>query len=97
MKEKAGAGFWLEHVKAWRGSGERQWDYCERHGLKLSAMRYWCRHRPSRSQGLLDLVPVKVRQPELSAALQLRGPHGWELLLPQGISPEWVATLLKTL
>ena len=32
MKEKAGAGFWLEHVKAWRGSGERQWDYCERHG-----------------------------------------------------------------
>ncbi len=32
---------WARHIGAWRESGESGPKYCEREGLKVSALRYW--------------------------------------------------------
>lgn len=32
---------WDRHLAAWRESGESTAAYCDTHGLKASAMRYW--------------------------------------------------------
>jgi len=35
------AGFWGEHLSAWRGSGESIVGYCRRHGLLEQSFHYW--------------------------------------------------------
>ncbi len=32
---------WARHITTWRESGESGPKYCEREGLKISALRYW--------------------------------------------------------
>ena len=43
---------WNRHLAAWRDSGQSTPSYCEAHGLKVSAMRYWAgRQRKKEGQG----------------------------------------------
>ena len=36
---------WLDHLSRQAGSGETQQEYCQEHGLSLSAFRYWKKRR----------------------------------------------------
>lgn len=86
--------FWNEHIRAWRGSGLTQSEYCTRHGLKVGSLGYWL-GKQRRRAGALTLVPLPL--PAGHAGPVLHGVTGWRLELPAGIEPAWVGELLARL
>ena len=88
--------FWRGHVRAWRDSGRSQVGYCAEHGIASRSLAYWIK-REQALTGTLTLVPVKVSPAPSVKTLTLRGPGGWQLELPGGVSPEWLADLMGRL
>ena len=93
--------YWRGHVVAWRGSGETQRVYCDRHGLKKHSLSYWhlrLARRDAQAGGavLLTLVPA-VMVPEAvaapAAALVLNSPSGWRLEFAALPPAGWLAQL----
>lgn len=98
--------YWGEHIKNWQSSGLAQRAYCAREGIKWPTFDYWRRQiltearKPPTKQpmtGDLTLVPVQVAGHPGAASIVLRTPTGWELRLPPGIDPAWLAGVLKRL
>ena len=91
-----------QHVDAWLASGLSWEDYCQDHGLVLSTFRNWIANyaylsgktRVSRSRKV-DLVPVMIAPPVVTASLELRTPSGLTWSLGSGHTLEWIADLIR--
>lgn len=86
---------WLAHVQAWRGSGITQSAYCQQHVLNPNRLAYWIKRERSLGAGALTLVPLSVRPSASGESIALRHPSGWQLSLPSGVDPLWLAGLLR--
>lgn len=90
--------FWAEHLKACSESGLTKVAYCQQQGLKIKSFYYWQRRLRPSTDGPVTLVPMSVQastSPEPSGELILRHASGWALHLPAGLSPAWLASLLR--
>ncbi len=86
---------WEQRVAAWKASGLTQKQYCAREGIGFSSLRYWA-SRSYREGKKLTLVPVRVSGGN-SGGVVIRGFRGWECVVPEGSSAQWVADLLRAL
>ena len=70
MLAMADARTWAKRVAGWRASGQTAAEYCEQHGLGLSALRHWSQ-RLRREEEAGDATPVRlarvVTRPETAA------------------------------
>ena len=59
----ADAEIWSKRVEAWRASGLTAKEFCAKHDLRLSGLRYWTyrRRATDREGSLVKLVPVTVK------------------------------------
>lgn len=51
---------WIKRVAAWRASGQTAAEYCERHGLGLSALRYWAQRARREAGATAAAPPVRL-------------------------------------
>ncbi len=86
---------WLAHVQAWRGSGITQSAYCQQHVLNPNRLAYWIKRERRPAADALTLVPLTVRPSASGESIALRHPSGWQLSLPSGVDPLWLAGLLR--
>ncbi len=89
-----------EHIEAWQSSGLSQVAYCRQHKLNSKTFSNWL--RIYRSQQVVSvaptLIPVEIKSQALpSGMLCLRWSQGHTLELPEDVSPQWLAELLKCL
>ena len=52
--------FWQVHIQAWERSGFSQNEYCRRHQLNSSQLRYWKRKLAAESNCPIEFVPVSI-------------------------------------
>lgn len=76
--ERKGERFWLRHVRGWRDSGLTQVQYCERHRIALSSLRYWS-GRARKGADVLKLVPTQVLPEKAAQGCVVRSAKGWEV------------------
>ena len=97
---------WQQHVKAWRGSGLSQADYCRQQGLNAKTFSVWVRRcqqdlSMDNKDAPLEIIPIQVAPsvPDApdQACMMLRFPRGEELELSTAVSPRWLAELLQCL
>lgn len=86
---------WEQRVAAWKASGLTQQQYCAREGVGFSSLRYWSA-RVQREGKKLTLVPVRVTGGNAGGVV-IRSSRGWECVVPEGSSVQWVADLLRAL
>ena len=86
--------YWHGQVCAWRESGQSQAAYCAHHGIKPRNLAYWIKRERTQS-GTLTLIPVNLPQSRCTGDPILRGSRGWQLHIPVGVSPEWLADLMQ--
>ncbi|MBW8028968.1 MAG: hypothetical protein GJU67_04230 [Ferrovum sp.] len=86
---------WERRVSEWKASGLTQKEYCAREGVGFSGLRYWAA-RLHREGKKLTLVPVRVAG-GIAVGVVIRGSRGWECIVPEGMSVQWVADLLRAL
>ena len=86
---------WEQRVATWKASGLTQKEYCAREGIGVSGLRYWA-SRSYREGKKLTLVPVRVSGGH-SDGVVIRGSRGWECVVPEGVSAQWMADLLRAL
>lgn len=87
---------WREHVAQWRASGASAQAYVDQHGLPATRFTYWVK-RVDREAQSAQLVPVRIQQPMVGAALELHGPSGWAMRIDPRVEPAWLAVLLSGL
>jgi hypothetical protein len=93
---------WWRHVKNWRESGLSQADYCRQQGLNPKTLSAWTRRAlPVNKDTPLEVIAVQVK-PSAPAVIAntnliLRLGHGTHLELSTGVSPRWLAELLRCL
>ena len=88
---------WEQRVAAWKASGLTQKEYSAREGIGFSSLRYWSA-RVHHDGKKLTLVPVRMTGGHSdSGGVVIRGPRGWECVVPEGSSAQWVADLLRAL
>lgn len=89
------------HVQAWRRSGLTRAVYCERHGLNIHTLGYWCqRVRAAKtSDSDTQFVPLQVKEVASAAKgmLELQWPSGMQARIAAGLDAQWVATVLGTI
>ena len=88
--------YWFEHVRAWRGSGLSQSEYCARRALSRVNLHYWIK-RESKKSRALTLVPVRGAVFEPVTGCVLRGANGWQVEFPDGASASYLGELMKHL
>ena len=99
---------WQQHVKAWRGSGLSQADYCRQQGLNSKTFSVWARRcqqdlSMDNKDAPLEIIPIQVTATvpdaptQTQACMTLRFPCGEELELSTAVSPRWLAELLQCL
>ncbi len=54
--------FWQDHVKAWKGSGLSQAEYCRKQELKAHKLCYWVNKKSAKSDRPLALVEVPTQK-----------------------------------
>lgn len=86
---------WERRVADWKASGLTQKEYCAREGVGFSSFRYWA-SRAHREGKKLTLVPVRVTG-SMAGGVVIRGSRGWECVVAEGMSVQWVADLLRAL
>ena len=62
MERGARVRVWTQHIEGWKSSGLSQRRYCEREGIAVSTLQWWCRRL--REDGHVDtprFVPVAVQ------------------------------------
>lgn len=89
-----------KHIEAWQLSGLSQVAYCREHQLNSKTFSNWL--QAYRSQQVTSaaptLIPVEIKsKASPSGTLCLRWPQGHTLELPEEVSPQWLAELLKCL
>lgn len=90
--------YWDGHLKACSESGLTKVAYCQHQDLKVKSFYYWQRRLRSSTDNPVTLMPVSVQappSPEPSGEMILRHASGWALHLPAGLSPAWLASLLR--
>jgi len=86
---------WLDHIAVWRASKLTRAEYCQEHDLSFPAFIYMLK-REAKTKSL-TLVPVHVRSSPTTGHLVLQGTKGWSLTMTEGVSPGWMAELLRRL
>ena len=90
----------MEILTEYEGSGQTQREFCERAGLSLATFGLWRRRIGKTGQRACvaksRMIEVALGVPE-DAGVVLEGGGGWALRLPSGVSPKWVAEVLREL
>jgi hypothetical protein len=89
MVRETTRGEWEQRVEDWKASGLTQKEYCAQKGVGFARLRYWSA-RLHRDQKKLTLVPVRI---STNVEVVIRGPRGWECVLPEGMSAQWVGLI----
>ncbi len=61
MERDSRVRYWKQHIEGWKSSGLSQRRYCEREGIAVSTLQWWCRRL--RENGRAEtprFVPVAV-------------------------------------
>ncbi|MEM6269320.1 MAG: hypothetical protein AAF998_07770 [Bacteroidota bacterium] len=79
-------------VEQWLESGERQQDFCQRHGVKIAVLGYWLKkyrseNVPDQSSG--GFVPVKVL-PTPEQPIEICYPNGVTIRAGMGMSAKFL-------
>lgn len=87
------------HVQAWRRSGLTRAVYCERHGLNIHTLGYWCQRMREAKAVESDtcFVPLQMKGAapiEKDGVLELQWPSGMQARIAAGLDAQWVATVL---
>lgn len=62
MERESRVRYWTQHIEGWKSSGLSQRGYCEREGIALSTLQWWCRRLRGNGQQAETprFVPVTV-------------------------------------
>jgi len=61
MERESRVRYWTQHIEVWKSSGLSQRAYCEREGIAVSTLQWWCRRlRGSGHSDAPRFVPVAV-------------------------------------
>ena len=95
--EKQQAMFAL--IETWKGSGQRQQEFCKANGLAYSGFHYWYKKYRQQGQGtdaLPSFVPVHI-QPAATGPLvaELVLPNGRRLNFYRAVDASFLRTLLS--
>ncbi len=96
---------WRQEISAWRGSGEKQSDFCRRRGLKRDQFVYWKRRLEERDGGRetaasiqLFEVPAAKKTAKLSSAgVAVVGKGDWRIELEPGFDESTLSRALAVL
>lgn len=80
-------------VEAWRSSGLSMREFSEANDLHPKALSRWV-SKLSGPQGFAKVSPTATAKP---ATLRLCLPQGYQLAIPVGSNPSYVAQLIKAL
>lgn len=62
MGRESRVRYWTQHIEGWKSSGLSQRRYCEREGIAVSTLQWWCRRLRENGQAETPrFVPVAVR------------------------------------
>src|SRR5690606_26679475 len=62
MERESRVRFWAQHIEGWKSSGLGQRRYCEREGIAVSTLQWWCRRLRENGGGDTPrFVPVAIR------------------------------------
>ena len=95
MKQKKSRDEWKVLVARWKNSGLSQKEYCAQEGLSYARLKYWAARVLSEQKSGLTLVPVRLS--DGVGNMIIRGPKGWQCVLPTGTPASWVAEVLRSL
>ena len=80
-------------VEQWLESGERQLDFCARHGLKVCVLSYWLKKYRSQSRSKSEgFVPISVRNTN-SLEIEVCYPNGVKIRADTGIGADFLRQL----
>lgn len=62
MKRESRVRYWTQHIEAWKSSGLSQRAYCEREGIAVSTLQWWCRRLRENGHGDMPrFMPVAIQ------------------------------------
>lgn len=79
----------------YESSGMNRKEFCELHHIKLSTFSYWrTRYRHAQSSTVDSGSFVSI-QPTTNCSLEVVYPNGVKIVLPAGMDPSCLATLIN--
>ena len=100
MQDDSRKALWTERVEQWRASGLSQRAFSVQHGWPTNRLVYWAA-RFKQDSAPCHLIPVRISGGEAykgaEAAITLRGPGGWNVMIPAQTDVAWLADLLRRL
>jgi len=92
------AQFWENHIKACKGSGLSQTEYCLQNNLKPHRFWYWKKRFKKLAKEEIRFVPLNIpRKDQNHPVASIITPNGYRIELADGFDPATVGQLIHTI